>query len=531
MTAGEARQRVPMWRRLSVRLAAVFGVAMILFVQFEPVVTTEVARRFGVDLENVAIGVDPAELTDGACTVPAPVERAVARAGTEREGDGPALGAEIAAWDCFDNVAHVVTTFDLAIIATDLPGAFPIGSRLEVPEEIEVAASFYPIWFDPETSETGVERELRWLCLLPMNGPFSYVPDEVRDQFVGPGGTLPDGTLVVTSEQFNEEVERLMAIAKVVGWVLPVAVALLLGALVSWVVTRRLVRIMSAAANPSLDAFEHVDVRGKDEIGRLATGLAASRERIRTLLQEVEDKDAQRREWFAQVSHDLRTPLTALGACLDRAGPLAESLPPSETSERLAVTIQVARDDADRVHVLANDLLDAARMELPNALCLEEVPPVEVAERAVDLLSPIAEREGKRIELILEGEPGPVQADGHRLMRVFENLIRNGVHFAATTVTVTVTEEFDAARMTVTDDGPGFQGEGFDAEVADPRGRDRADSAGLGLVVVARILAAHGVDVEIDNCPEGGARISFVMPCIPETVGSDSGIHFRSAAG
>lgn len=504
------------------RLALLVGVAMALFVFFEPRLTAEVSRWFGIRIhDNFEIGVD----MDGACTIPAAVERAVARAGTDRAGEGPSVASEVSMWDCFVDVAFVVTTFDLAVIETDLPEAFPVGTRLQVPEEIEVAAYYYPIWYDGETGQTGRGAELRWLCLLPRSGPFSYLPAEERAAYVAPGQTRPDGTYVMTGDQYYEQMERSVAIQRLVRWALPVTFALLLGALVSWIITRRLVRIMGAAADSSLDAFERIRVGGKDEIGMLAHDLASSRERIRGLLQEVEDKDAQRREWFAQVSHDLRTPLTALGACLDRAGPLAAQLPAGEVRERLSSTIEVARDDADRVFVLANDLLDAARMELPNALRLEDVPPVEVAERAVDLLSPIAEREGKQLELRVVGEPGDVRADGHRLMRVFENLIRNGVHFASTTVTVEVRATQDAARMTVMDDGLGFNGDTVDATSSDPRSRDRADSAGLGLVVVARILAAHGVDMELDNRPEGGARISFVMGCVQEPASTESGVH------
>lgn len=521
------RRGVPVWRRISVRLGLLVAVAMWAFVQFEPPLTAAVSRWFGIRIHD---GVTLTPDLDGGCMIPEAVSRAVADHGT---GESAALVAAIDDWPCFKSVGYVVTAVDMTVLGSDLGGSFPVGAPLVIPPEMEVSASFYPIWFDPGTGELGPRRELRWLCLLPRGGPYPYLPAEELAGFAEGGGVAPDGTAMMTSKEFDKQLAEYLGIERIVRWSLPVVVALLLATLVSWRITRRLVRISNAAGEPDLEAFERAGVRGKDEIGTLAAELASSRSRIAALLREVEDKDAQRREWFAQVSHDLRTPLTALGACLERAVPLADGMPDGPARDKLLSTIEVARHDAERVHVLANDLLDAARLELPNALRLEEVPPVEVAERAVQLLSPLAEREGKRLVLRREGEPGPVMADGNRLLRVFENLIRNGIHFAAHEVVVEVRQQDDQVRMTVLDDGPGFS-DAADAAVeaikTDPRGRDRADSAGLGLVVVARTLVAHGVDLELDDRPEGGARLSFALPCLPEPTGSDSGV-FRMPVG
>ena len=339
------------------------------------------------------------------------------------------------------------------------------------------------------------------------------------------GGTLPDGTPVLTRAEERRQEANYRTIEIIVSWALPISAALLLGMLVSWMITRRIVRLSEAAGDPAIDSFELLGLEGNDEIARLGEALSDSRGRATGLVRELAERDAQRREWFAQVSHDLRTPLTALSACLDRAMPMVTSVPEGPGREELVRTIEVARQDTERVHRLATDLLDVARLELPDALRLEETLPEEVAERVVMLLSPIAEREG--VSLLLEtpnltesAEVVPVEADPSRLMRVLENLVRNGIEHAESKVTVRVRHQEGGARITVLDDGRGFSDSetGPSADPADPRGAVRADSAGLGLVVVMRALEAHGSALELSNRASGGAKASFWLPACSVSV-------------
>lgn len=342
---------------------------------------------------------------------------------------------------------------------------------------------------------------------------------ELDSSVMKKGGTLPDGTPVLTSAEVKRQEANYRIIGIIVSWALPISAALLLGMLVSWMITRRIVRLSEAASDPAIDSFELLGLRGNDEIARLGEALSDSRGRAAGLVRELAERDAQRREWFAQVSHDLRTPLTALSACLERAVPMVQGVPPGPGRENLVRTIEVARQDTERVHRLATDLLDVARLELPNALNLEETLPAEVAERVVLLLSPIAEREG--ISLLLReprfsesAEVTPVEADPSRLLRVLENLVRNGIQYAVSEVTVSVEHVRGGVRLTVADDGPGFSESetSIRATQADPRGTARADSAGLGLVVVMRALEAHGTALELSNRTRGGAMASFVLP-------------------
>jgi signal transduction histidine kinase len=102
------------------------------------------------------------------------------------------------------------------------------------------------------------------------------------------------------------------------------------------IVTRRLSKLAADASSPTsadataVDIPGPFDVQGDDEIARLATALNAMRARIESLVASLRERDRQRREWVAMFSHDLRTPLTALSACLDRA---REKLVAGETTD------------------------------------------------------------------------------------------------------------------------------------------------------------------------------------------------------
>ncbi len=291
-----------------------------------------------------------------------------------------------------------------------------------------------------------------------------------------------------------------------------VLTALALAFLASRLVTARITRLAQEASVP-IDDPRHLPgpfpVEGGDEIAQLAEALNRMRDEIGVLVAALDQRDQDRRRWIAQVSHDLRTPLTALAACIDRAGEELGSAP----------SLDAARHDVNRLAQLIEDLLDIARLEAGDQPVLEPVPPGELARAALAGLRPLAERDGKRLELDLAPHLPLLEADGRRLLRALENLLRNALHHATSEVTLRVRHEGDHLRFSVEDDGAGFP-EDPDGRVDIPGLKDnlsRPDSAGLGLVVVRRIAEAHGGGMAADNRPEGGGRIGFTIPVAGNT--------------
>jgi signal transduction histidine kinase len=284
-------------------------------------------------------------------------------------------------------------------------------------------------------------------------------------------------------------------------------------------VTRRLSKLATDASLPvaedvsvvGLPAFQ---VTGDDEIARLATALNSMRGRIQELVARIGERDRQRREWIAQVSHDLRTPLTALVACLDR---LRERVALGAQDRGILVdSLNVARQDGQRLQSLVDDLFELARLDANEELNLEPVPPGELVRQTVRGLCPLAEARG----ITLVAKPAPalptIRADGRRLMRALENMVRNAVYFGRSRVELRAVHEGHDLRFEVLDDGPGLPVK--DGKVVLGPGNShprRADSAGLGLIVTGRVAAAHGGELAGANRPEGGARVWIRIPIVP----------------
>jgi signal transduction histidine kinase len=327
--------------------------------------------------------------------------------------------------------------------------------------------------------------------------------------------TPVDAPVFSDDREANAWLDRAERLDEAVSLGTTVVLAVLLAFVVSRLVTRRLSRLAALASEPVPDDGDLPGPffgGGRDEIGALARALDVRRERVMELVEGLASTDTRRREWVAQVSHDLRTPLTALGACLDRA---EQMLSRGDAVDAAAMTelVAVARLDADRVNALADDLLDIARLEASDSLDLEPVPPGELVRGTVTALGPLAQAGG--VELVADLAPGlPIpDADGRRMARALENLVRNAIHFARSRVEVRAREADGRLRLEVRDDGEGLPEQDGEVLWETLRGhRSREDSAGLGLLVTERVAQAHGGDVGAHNLPEGGGAVWLDIP-------------------
>lgn len=282
---------------------------------------------------------------------------------------------------------------------------------------------------------------------------------------------------------------------------------------VSRLVTRRLSRLADQVSRYHAGHEESFEATGSDEIAALALAMNDMRARLGKALDELSERDEKRREWIAQVSHDLRTPLTALTACLGRSELLFENEQDPQLLARLKDLLTVAKLDADRVNALADDLLDIARLDTGEELHIEPVPPGELIRQALQVMSPVAQAKG--VELSCEVPAGMeiLQADGRRLMRALENVLRNGIHHARREVCVRASSKEGRLLLETLDDGEGFPTVDGRVDLARfQRQHSKSDSAGLGLLVTQRVAEAHGGSVGAYNLDTGGAAVWLAIP-------------------
>ncbi len=236
-----------------------------------------------------------------------------------------------------------------------------------------------------------------------------------------------------------------------------------------------------------------------DEIEELATTM-------NRMLDRLEAAQRRQRQFVSDASHELRSPLTTIRHHAE----VAYAHPGRTTPEALA---EVVLAEQSRLEGLVEDLLLLARADEGG-----------LALRATTLdLDDLAFDEARRAAALgVDVDTSGLAAvriigDAALLERAVRNLVDNAVRHAAGTIRIVTRDEGGKARLAVHDDGPGIPANQrstmFDRFVRldDARSTD-AGGAGLGLAIVAEIVAAHGGDVTIGDSPLGGAVVTLRLP-------------------
>ena len=253
-----------------------------------------------------------------------------------------------------------------------------------------------------------------------------------------------------------------------------------------------------AIASGDLD--RRLPVTSEDEIGRLAGS-------INRMGRDLARLEASRREFIAKISHDLRTPLTAIkGSVIN-----LQDTAPAEMQPTLAVMDQ----QTDRLIRLVNDLLVLSRLQR-GGLRLQCAPIdlADVARSATSLVSARAERLGVTLRLELAAQLPLIMGDADRLQQVVVNLLDNAIKFtpAGGTVQVRLLEDGGQVILHVLDDGRGPTREEM-VRAFEPYYRGPEGGAGLGLSIAREIVAAHGGRIWLAARPKGGGEAGFSLPC------------------
>jgi two-component system sensor histidine kinase KdpD len=250
--------------------------------------------------------------------------------------------------------------------------------------------------------------------------------------------------------------------------------------------------------------------RRRDEADRAladAAALAAERDRMREEAIEAEAlrrSDELKTSLLRSVSHDLRTPLTAIiaaGAALDS---------PSVTDEERHELSDAVVDEGQRLSRLVENLLDVSRLESGRA------EPHREAVELVDLLDAARESigaRGKQVRLALDDDLPALRADPTQLERAFANLLENAVvHGEGHQVLVRSRLVGPRLVVRVVDRGPGIP-ENLRERIFEPfyraPGAANGTGSGLGLAIARGFIEANGGEVEVESLPGQGS--SFVV--------------------
>jgi PAS domain S-box-containing protein len=231
-------------------------------------------------------------------------------------------------------------------------------------------------------------------------------------------------------------------------------------------------------------------------------------------LEQAKELERLRSEFVHTVSHELRTPLTTIKGFLEfledeMGGPL--------TDEQRDFVTQIEKS-ALRLELLANDLLDFARMEAGTfRLALQEA---DLAAQMRDVaLSFVPQATYRRIELMVDVPAAPVMVrmDAVRIEQVLNNLLSNAIKFATEggRIEVRLRIEGDAVRCEVSDTGEGIAEEDIPKlfqRFGQLKGGKAKGGTGLGLSISKAIVEAHGGRIGVNSVVGQGSTFWFTLP-------------------
>jgi two-component system, OmpR family, sensor kinase len=298
---------------------------------------------------------------------------------------------------------------------------------------------------------------------------------------------------------FGENMLRPLAQAAIIGLVLAIILALVISSSVAGPLRRT---AAAAHAIASGDYTHHAPIEGPTEVQELGRAFNA-------MAQQVQRTQQTQRDFLANVSHELKTPLTSIQgyaqAILDGAAP------------QPGYAARVIYDEAARMHRLVEDLLDLARIESGQTpFSREHVQLTDLLTSVMEHLSLRASKSNVRLMHSLNAVR-PITGDNDRLAQVFTNLIDNAITHTPSggEVRVSAMHAPGGVQIAISDTGKGIPAEDkrriFERfyQVDKSRSRSGHPGTGLGLTISKEIVEVHGGRIHVESVE--GAGTTFVL--------------------
>ncbi|RXJ04157.1 sensor histidine kinase [Anaerobacillus alkaliphilus] len=250
-----------------------------------------------------------------------------------------------------------------------------------------------------------------------------------------------------------------------------------------------------------------VKVAGDDEIGQLG-------ETLNHMASELASLDNMRKEFVANVSHDMRSPLTSINGFV---GAMLDGTIPQQDQKRY---LHLMKDETERLIKLVNDLLDIARIEAGQVSIQPQN--YNISEQIRKLMAKLEPQLTKqKLEIEIQSNQDDdlyVFADKDRFDQVLGNLIENAVHFSPQKgiVTVRVLGIGREVSISIEDQGPGIPREElshiWDRFFKVDKARSQKVGTGIGLSIVKHIIDLHGARIDVESEVGNGTTFSITLP-------------------
>ncbi|WP_176059912.1 HAMP domain-containing sensor histidine kinase [Paraburkholderia sp. BCC1876] len=339
-------------------------------------------------------------------------------------------------------------------------------------------------------------------------------------------GQQPSGYIyvVLLGEEHDALAARVAASSVLRNTLWSMALVALLGLLAGLtafgLITRPLRRLTEAMrrfdADGEPDTQPHVPRSSpagrRDEIAVLEATFAQMADRIGEQWRALTRQDQQRRELIANISHDLRTPLTSLHGYLETLSLKADTLGETERKRYLAIALA----QSVKVGRLAQSLFELARLEHGNVqLTLEQFSLVDLVQDVFQKFELSAEARQIQLRADIPARLPAICADLGMIERVLTNLLDNAIRHtpAHGSVDIVLAHKDGKVAVTLSDTGPGIPVEQRDALFERPFNAGGAhQGGGLGLLIVRRMLELHHSRIRLLDQPTTGTTFYFELP-------------------
>ncbi|HET6294779.1 MAG TPA: ATP-binding protein [Kribbella sp.] len=256
-------------------------------------------------------------------------------------------------------------------------------------------------------------------------------------------------------------------------------------------------------------ASEYAARRSEDAARRSAEVARQSEEHAR-------QSEERMRRFVADASHELRTPLTSIRGFAELTRQRGDASDPA--------TMKRIEDEAKRMGLLVDDLLLLARLDQQRPLQHQPVDLLTLAGDSVHDVQAVQPGRSMKLQILPDSSAPVVDGDEARLRQVLGNLVSNALHYTPieAPITVSVGTRDGEAILEVADTGPGLSA-GQKTRVferfyrADSARTRSTGGSGLGLSIVAALVAAHNGKVTVTDTPTGGATFTVHLPLSPNT--------------
>jgi len=397
-------------------------------------------------------------------------------------------------------LVDIESEFVLYDSAASIPNGTPFEGQLEpyaIPAAIERRGGY--------ANQIGTIDAVRGLFVDPDGSEWMFVGLEALRQNEQTSALLfadvrPQQSLQDSLSEFGTELLPILAQAGAVSLI----VAVVLAGVISRSVAEPLQTVARAAESVAEGNLnERVPIRGPMEVRLVA-------EAFNTMSEKVQDGQRAQQDFLANVSHDLKTPLTSIQgfsqAIMDGVGDPVESA-------------HIIHDEAARLNRMVVELTDLARLEAGRLSMKMAAIDIGQLTAAIGQRLSVVARD-KSITLDVQAAPMPlIGGDGDRLAQVLTNLISNAINYTPIggQVSVRTSARNGGVEVEVQDSGIGIKEDDlpriFERFYQVDKARGPRRGTGLGLAIVQEIVQAHGGRITVSSAGEGqGSTFTVWLP-------------------